>query len=132
MNLTNENNGIAVIGTGYWGKNLVRNFFNLGALHTICDTDSYTLQNFKEKYPGIYGVTSYSDILTNPEIKGVAISTPAEMHAIMAHEAILAGKDVYIEKPLCLDEKDGIELNALAFKNKRILNMEILNFSISI
>ena len=121
MNLTNENNGIAVIGTGYWGKNLVRNFFNLGALHTICDTDYYTLQNFKEKYPGINGVTSYSDILTNPEIKGVAISTPAEMHAIMAHEAILAGKDVYIEKPLCLDEKDGIELNALAFKNKRIL-----------
>jgi UDP-2-acetamido-3-amino-2,3-dideoxy-glucuronate N-acetyltransferase len=112
---------IAVIGTGYWGKNLVRNFFNLGALHTICDADAETIENFKEKYPGINGVTSYSDILTNTDIKGVVISTPAEMHAIMAKEALLAGKDVYIEKPLCLHESDGVELNELALKNKRVL-----------
>ena len=112
---------IAVIGTGYWGKNLVRNFYDLGALHTICDADIDTVASFKKKYPGIEGVTSYSDILTNPEIKGVVISTPAEMHASMAKEAILAGKDVYVEKPLCLNEHDGLELTELARKHKRII-----------
>lgn len=112
---------IAVIGTGYWGKNLVRNFYDLGALHTICDADIDTVESFKKKYPGIEGVTSYSDILTNPEIKGVVISTPAEMHASMAKEAILAGKDVYVEKPLCLNEHDGLELTELARKHKRII-----------
>ena len=44
---------IAVIGTGYWGKNLVRNFYDLGALHTICDADIDTVESFKKKYPGI-------------------------------------------------------------------------------
>jgi UDP-2-acetamido-3-amino-2,3-dideoxy-glucuronate N-acetyltransferase len=121
MNSSEYNPSIAVIGTGYWGKNLVRNFYNLGALHTICDADLDTVDAFKEKYPGIQGVSSFSDILTNTDIKGVVISTPAEMHATMAKEALLAGKDVYIEKPLCLDEKDGIELNELALIHKKVL-----------
>jgi UDP-2-acetamido-3-amino-2,3-dideoxy-glucuronate N-acetyltransferase len=121
MNSSEYNPSIAVIGTGYWGKNLVRNFYNLGALHTICDADLDTVDAFKEKYPGIQGVSSFSDILTNTDIKGVVISTPAEMHATMAKEALLAGKDVYIEKPLCLDEKDGIELNELALIHKKVM-----------
>ena len=121
MNPPENNPSIAVIGTGYWGKNLVRNFFNLGELHTICDADPETVESFKTKYPGISGVSSYSDILVNTDIKGVVISTPAEMHAAMAKEALLAGKDVYIEKPLCLDERDGVELNKIAQNNKRIL-----------
>jgi UDP-2-acetamido-3-amino-2,3-dideoxy-glucuronate N-acetyltransferase len=121
MNPPENNPSIAVIGTGYWGKNLVRNFFNLGELHTICDADPETVESFKTKYPGISGVSSYSDILINTDIKGVVISTPAEMHAAMAKEALLAGKDVYIEKPLCLDERDGVELNKIARTNKRIL-----------
>jgi len=121
MNSTGKDKTIAVIGTGYWGKNLVRNFYNLGALHTICDAEPEAVEIFTSKYQGIQGVSSYSDILTNSEIKGVVISTPAEMHAAMAKEALLAEKDVYIEKPLCLDEKDGLELNDLARKNKRLL-----------
>jgi UDP-2-acetamido-3-amino-2,3-dideoxy-glucuronate N-acetyltransferase len=121
MNRTENNSSIAVIGTGYWGKNLVRNFFSLGALHTICDANAETLENFIKNYPGINGVSSFSDILTSKEITGIVISTPAEMHANMAKEALLAGKDVYIEKPLCLDERDGIELNEIALKNKKVL-----------
>ncbi len=115
------NKNIAVIGTGYWGKNLVRNFFNLGALHTICDTNPEAVKSFLEQYDGINGVTAFSDILSNPEIQGVAISTPAVTHATLAREAILAGKDVYVEKPLCLSEEEGAELNALARKHNRIL-----------
>jgi UDP-2-acetamido-3-amino-2,3-dideoxy-glucuronate N-acetyltransferase len=118
--LTNKKN-IAVIGTGYWGKNLVRNFFNLGVLHTICDTNPDTVENFIKQYKDINGVTAFSEILSNPEIKGVAISTPAVTHASLVHEALLAGKDVYVEKPLCLSEQEGRRLNALAQKHGRIL-----------
>ena len=112
---------IAIIGTGYWGKNLVRNFHGLGMLNTVCDTDPDAVQRFTEQYPGIKGVYSYADVLTDASIKGVVISTPAPSHADMAHEAILAGKDVYVEKPLCLSEKEGAELNELAEQHGRIL-----------
>jgi UDP-2-acetamido-3-amino-2,3-dideoxy-glucuronate N-acetyltransferase len=121
MKTINANPTIAVIGTGYWGKNLVRNFHNLGALHTVCDVNPDTLDNFMTNYPDVNGVSSYSEILTNKDIKGVVISTPAEMHSDMAKEAILAGKDVYVEKPLCLSEKEGVELIDLARQHDRIL-----------
>jgi UDP-2-acetamido-3-amino-2,3-dideoxy-glucuronate N-acetyltransferase len=112
---------IAIIGTGYWGKNLVRNFHALGVLHTICDTNPDTLEDFSRQYPGIQTVTSFAEILRDPEIKGVVISTPAATHATLASEAIRAGKDVFVEKPLCLDEKEGIELNKLAGERGCIL-----------
>lgn len=112
---------IAIVGTGYWGKNLVRNFYNLGALNTVCDTNPDTLKFFVQEYSGVVGVNSYSEVLNHPQIKGVAISTPAETHYSFAKEAILAGKDVYVEKPLCLSETEGKELNKLAEKHDRIL-----------
>ncbi len=112
---------VAVIGTGYWGKNLVRNFYNLGALHTICDANPDVLKGLNEKYPGLNHEISFSAVLNNPEIKGVVISTPAHTHASLAKEAILAHKDVYVEKPLCLSEKEGVELNELAKNNGVIL-----------
>ncbi len=112
---------ICVVGTGYWGKNLVRNFFNLGALHSICDTNPETLKKFTQQYKGVQGVTSLTEVLINPKIKGIAISTPAPSHASIAREAMLAGKDVYVEKPLCLSEEEGAELNTLAAEQGRIL-----------
>lgn len=115
------NKNIAVVGTGYWGKNLVRNFNSLGALHTVCDTNPDTLKTFVKQYPGIEGVGSYAEVLKNPNIKGIAISTPAETHALLAKEAILAGKDVYMEKPLCLSESEGEELNKMAVSHDSIL-----------
>ena len=112
---------IAIVGTGYWGKNLVRNFYNLGALNTICDSNPDQLKTYIEQYEGITGAISYSDVLGNNEIDGVVIATPAETHFDLAREAMLAGKDVYVEKPLCLSEQDGEELNILAEEHKRIL-----------
>lgn len=112
---------IAVIGTGYWGKNLVRNFHALDALHTICDVNPDTVQSFCTQYPGVKGTTSFAEVLSMPEIQGIAISTPAPSHAALIREALLAGKDVYVEKPLCLSEEEGKELVDLAEKNKRIL-----------
>jgi len=112
---------IAVVGTGYWGKNLVRNFHSLGSLHTVCDISSESVKRFCDQYSGIKGVTSYAKVLNNPEIEGVALSTPAPTHALLAREAMLAGKDVYVEKPLCLSETDGKELIQLAAEKGRII-----------
>lgn len=93
----------------------------MGALHTVCDTNPDTLKNFVEQYPGVNGATSYAEVIKNPEIAGVAISTPAPTHAHLAREAILAGKDVYIEKPLCLSEAEGAQLNTFAREHERVL-----------
>jgi UDP-2-acetamido-3-amino-2,3-dideoxy-glucuronate N-acetyltransferase len=116
-----NNTGIAVIGSGYWGKNLVRNFHELGALKLICDTNEATLSQFKEQYEGLETCLAYSDVLNRKDISGVAIAAPAETHYSLAREAILAGKHVYVEKPLVLVEKEGEELIALAKKHSRVL-----------
>lgn len=120
-NRKNMDKNIAVVGTGYWGKNLVRNFYTLGSLHTICDTSFETVEKFLSQYPGIHGTTSFASLLQDKEVTGVVVATPAETHFSLVKEAILAGKDVFVEKPLCLDEKEGAELNDLAEQHERIL-----------
>lgn len=112
---------LAVVGAGYWGKNLVRNFAELGALAAVCDSYVERLESFKQVYPGIKLVRAYSDVLGDATIQAVAIATPAESHAGAVKEALLAGKDVFVEKPLCLSVKEGEELVALAKKHDRIL-----------
>ncbi|MFC1907119.1 Gfo/Idh/MocA family oxidoreductase [Chloroflexota bacterium] len=112
---------IAVIGCGYWGENLIRNFNDLGALHTICDTDPKVLGQIANHYPKVNAIGEYHRILQNDEIKGVVIATPAILHYSMTKEAILSGKDVFIEKPLALKVKDGKELVSLAEKESRTL-----------
>ncbi|MCD6535375.1 MAG: Gfo/Idh/MocA family oxidoreductase [Deltaproteobacteria bacterium] len=112
---------LALIGGGYWGKNLVRNFHSLGVLSAVCDRDEDAIQRTRKQYPDLLVTPSFSDILNNPAIKAVAIATPAELHYLHAHEALLAGKDVYVEKPLALDQKHASELVALAREQKSIL-----------
>lgn len=112
---------IAVIGCGYWGKNLVRNFAQLGALHTICDTEPQKLDEVKSLCPGVNAETEYPQVLQSNKIKGVVIATPAALHYSMAKEALLADKDVFVEKPLALDVKEGRELVELAEEKGRIL-----------
>jgi UDP-2-acetamido-3-amino-2,3-dideoxy-glucuronate N-acetyltransferase len=112
---------IAVIGGGYWGKNLVRNFAELGALHTICDSSGEVLEQLGAVYPDVFRETSYQSVLDNGEVKGVVLAVPAALHHSMARQALLAGKDVFVEKPLALRVGDGEELVRLAEENKRIL-----------
>ncbi|GAI45122.1 unnamed protein product, partial [marine sediment metagenome] len=71
---------IAVVGCGYWGKNLVRNFAELEALHTICDVDPKVVKQFVSRYPEANIETEYQAVLRNKEIKGVVIATPAVLH----------------------------------------------------
>lgn len=112
---------IAVIGAGYWGKNLVRNFAQLGVLHTICDSDEARLRQMDNDYPQVNKVIAFVDVLGNDEIDAVAISTPPELHYQLTKEAILSGKDVFCEKPLALTVEEGVELTTLAQENKKIL-----------
>jgi UDP-2-acetamido-3-amino-2,3-dideoxy-glucuronate N-acetyltransferase len=112
---------VAIIGTGYWGKNLVRNFHDLGALAAVCDSSEDTLRRFGEQYPTCRTITSYSEVLSDEAFTAVAIATPAETHANLVREALLAGKDVFVEKPLCLSLPTGEELVALARERGRIL-----------
>lgn len=115
------NRNIAVIGCGYWGKNLVRNFAELGALHTVCDADPERVQHFKSLYPWVKTETDYSQVLQNGEILGIAIAAPAALHYSMAKQALLAGKDVFVEKPLALRVEEGQELVELAEEKGRVL-----------
>jgi len=112
---------VAVAGTGYWGKNLVRNFHELGALRTLCDVDAGALAAFTGRYPGLRATVSYPDLLADTEIRGIAIATPASTHADMVREALLADKDVFVEKPLSLSESEGRELVDLARERGRVL-----------
>jgi UDP-2-acetamido-3-amino-2,3-dideoxy-glucuronate N-acetyltransferase len=112
---------VAVIGTGYWGKNLVRNFHQIGALKMICDKNETVLGTLQTQYPGVDIAYALADILKRDDIQGVVLATPAETHFFLAREALLAGKHVYVEKPLVLDESEGQELIDIAEKQGRIL-----------
>jgi len=112
---------LAVIGSGYWGKNLVRNYHQIGALKLICDKNEMLLEKFKEEYPDVDTCIALNDVISRDDIHGVVIATPAEMHFSLAREALLAGKHVYVEKPLVLEEKEGEELISLAEENNLVL-----------
>ncbi|MGA8163790.1 MAG: Gfo/Idh/MocA family oxidoreductase [Waddliaceae bacterium] len=112
---------IALIGTGRWGKNLARNFYCIGALHTICDTNESVLDKYQEQFPEVSFTSNYKAVLDNPLITRVAIATPALLHYKLSKQALLAGKDVYVEKPLCLDCHEAKELIELANKEGKIL-----------
>jgi UDP-2-acetamido-3-amino-2,3-dideoxy-glucuronate N-acetyltransferase len=112
---------VAVVGLGYWGKNLVRNFFDLGALATLCDANASVEANYKQQYPGVSFCREFSAVLSDPSITAVALATPAVSHHEMAKAALEAGKDVLVEKPLSIDVKHGEELVRLAAAKGRIL-----------
>ena len=110
-----------MIGSGYWGKNLIRNFHHLGALKLICDKDESLLSGFKNQYGDIDVCIALTDVLSRDDINGVVIATPAETHFNVARESILAGKHVFVEKPMALKEEEGQELIDLAQENRRVL-----------
>ncbi len=119
MSHTSKN--IALVGGGYWGKNLIRVFNQLNVLKVICDLDKEILAKRKKEYPNLKITTDFSEILEDKEIKAVVISAPAVIHYKLAKESLLEGKDVFVEKPLALKVSEGEELVKLARQHKRIL-----------
>ena len=106
---------IAVIGCGHWGKNLVRNFYELGALAAVCDPNDELAQSYAEKYS--VDNLSFTAVINNSAIKGVVLAVPAPLHASMAIEAMNAGKHVYVEKPLAMNRYEAEKMIASAKKN---------------
>jgi len=112
---------VAVVGAGHWGRNLVRVFFGLKTLDTVCDFNRDILKEIKKLYGNINYTSSYSKVLNNNSIKAVVISTPAESHYRLAKEALNFNKDVFVEKPLAMAVDEGAELVELAKRKDRIL-----------
>lgn len=115
------NAAVAVIGAGYWGKNLVRNFHQLGVLKTICDQSSAIRQQMTKDYSDTMVTDDFNAILADPDIQAVVIAAPAAQHHVLATQALNAGKHCFIEKPLSLTYEEGAALVRLAETKKRIL-----------
>ena len=105
---------IALIGCGSWGKNLARNLYHLGVLNSVCDADPKVLDWIRKTYKEVKVSVSYTDLISDPDIKGIIIATPTHTHYSLARLALLAGKHVYVEKPLARGYVQAQELNHLA------------------
>jgi UDP-2-acetamido-3-amino-2,3-dideoxy-glucuronate N-acetyltransferase len=112
---------LALVGAGAWGANLARNFAALGVLHTVCDANPAILSKCAAEHPQAAGEPDFGKVLRDQSIKKVAIAAPATLHYQLAKAALEAGKDVYVEKPLCLELAQGEELVRLADARKLIL-----------
>src|SRR3569832_854385 len=112
---------VCVVGGGHWGKNLVRNFHQIGSLAGIFDVDASRAEALAVQYPGTRVYPTFDSVLAAPEVDGVVIATPAEKHAAMTIAALRAGKHVFVEKPLALTADDGRDMVAAAKEQGRLL-----------
>ncbi|MGW8160318.1 MAG: Gfo/Idh/MocA family protein [Desulfoprunum sp.] len=114
---------IGIVGCGYWGPNLIRNFNALGEcrVKTICDIDNTRLARMKSLYPGTETVTDFNAIVNDPEIHAIAIATPVHLHFELAKKSMEAGKHTLIEKPMASSVDECVQLKKLAEKNKLTL-----------
>ena len=106
---------IAVVGCGHWGKNLVRNFSDLGSLAAVCDPNAEVAQKYADQY--LVKNCSFSEVLNDLSIEGVVLAVPAPLHASMAIEVMNAGKHAYVEKPLAMNNLEAERMIASAEKN---------------
>lgn len=105
---------IAVIGAGCWGRNIVRNFYNLNVLDTVCDMDEENLKKVREQYENVNTTKDFKDIINNPEITSVAVVTPSHTHFKIVKAMLEAGKNVYVEKPISTVAQEAKDLMELA------------------
>lgn len=112
---------IAVLGCGYWGQNLVRNFKEIGALKMVCDPAEPGRAKARQLAPEAEIASNFNDVFKRDDIQGVAFATPAETHYPLTLQALAAGKDVFVEKPLALNYRQGIEMHKEAVAAGRIL-----------
>ncbi len=114
---------LAVLGVGYWGPNLLRNFSQIDGVRVaaVCDADASRLAYIHQKYPEPRLIEDYREVLANPGIQAVAIALPAKLHYKIAMEALRAGKHVFVEKPLALTSEECLQLIRVAEEEDKIL-----------
>jgi predicted dehydrogenase len=117
---------IGVVGCGYWGPNLMRNFAeNEGAqLRWICDLDERRLSAMGRRYPAAQTTSDYVELLADPQLDAIAVVTPVATHFQIAKQALSAGKHVLVEKPLTSTAREAEELIDLAGRNGRTLMVD--------
>lgn len=117
---------IGVIGCGYWGPNLLRNFAEneTAELRWICDLDPVRLEAMGRRYPGLRKTADYKDVLTDPLLDAVAIVTPVRTHFTFAREALEAGKHVLLEKPLTASVAEAEQLIETAERADLVLMVD--------
>jgi predicted dehydrogenase len=118
--------GIAVVGYGYWGPNLTRNFAETEGASVVmcCDSDPRRLALAQKRFPALVCAADFDEALRNPDVNAVAIATPVHTHYELAKRAIKAGKHVLVEKPLTARVDHAEELVALAEKNGVVLMVD--------
>ena len=112
---------IALVGCGYWGKNLCRIFHELGVLSSVVDATENGQDTARSIAPNIQVTDSLDDVLRNDQIQGVALATPAETHSNLAIQAMEGGKDVFVEKPMALILEDAKKMKKVSEETSQIL-----------
>jgi predicted dehydrogenase len=112
----NRKLNVGVVGCGYWGPNLIRNFRSLSGcwLKVMCDTDPKRLSHLKSLYPEVETMTGFDGMLNGAGLDAVAIATPVHLHHALAKASLLAGKHVFVEKPMASSSRECDELIDLA------------------
>jgi predicted dehydrogenase len=107
---------VAVVGLGYWGPNLVRNFNELACAEVVavCDRDADRLELIQRRFPAVQTHTSIDDVLADETIDAVALATPVSTHFPLGRAVLEAGKHVFVEKPLASSSSECLELTLLA------------------
>ncbi len=118
--------GVAVVGCGYWGPNLVRNFFDTPDCRvvTVCDTSPTRLEAMQRRHPSVSTTSSFDDVLRDRTVDAIAIATPVQTHAPLARRALKAGKHVLIEKPMTTSVAEAEELVELAARKALVLMVD--------
>ncbi len=114
---------VGVAGVGGWGKNLARNYGQIQGAHLkyLCDLDKGRLEELQFQFQAEKITDRFEEMIADPDLDAIIIATPAPTHHELCKQALLAGKDVYVEKPFALSAADADELVALARKEDRIL-----------
>jgi len=112
---------VAVVGLGYWGPNLVRNFDELAELAWLCDLDENLCRRFEARYPHARVTSSVDELLADDTVDAVVVATPVPTHYSLARRALEAGRHVLVEKPPAMHAAEMDVLVALALKSDLVL-----------
>jgi predicted dehydrogenase len=117
---------VSVVGCGYWGQNLLRNFCELEEAEVLiaCDVDPRSLARSHQRYPTLEVTQNYQDVLADPRVEAVVLATPVSTHYPFAHQALQAGKHVLVEKPLAQSARQVQDLIQLADRTGKTLMVD--------